>query len=66
MENTLDLIRKDLDEIKVEITFIKEHILDDEAGLEVSEKVVKEVEESRKKKGKDLVPHEEVFKRYCK
>ncbi len=66
MENTLDLIRKDLSEIKVEITFIKEHILDDEAGLEVNEKVVKEVEESRKKKGKDLVSHEEVFKRYCK
>jgi len=66
MENTLDLIRKDLDEIKVEITFIKEHILDDEARLEVSEKVVKEVEVSRKKKGKDLVSHEEVFKRYCK
>ena len=36
MENTLDLIKKDLDEIKVEITFIKEHILDDEAGLDVS------------------------------
>lgn len=66
MENTLDLIRKDLNEIKVEITFIKEHILDDEAGLEVNEKVVKEVEVSRKKKGKDLVSHEEVFKRYCK
>ncbi len=66
MENTLDLIRKDLNEIKVEITFIKEHILDDEAGLEVNEKVIKEVEASRKKKGKDLVSHEEVFKRYCK
>ena len=63
MENTLDLIKKDLDEIKVEITFIKEHILDDEAGLDVSEE---EIKESRKKKGKDLVSHEEVFKRYCK
>ena len=66
MENTLSLIRKDLNEIKVEITFIKEHILDDEAGLEISDDVIKEVKESRKKKGKDLVSHGEVFKKYCK
>lgn len=62
----MSLIRKDLNDIKVEIAFIKDILLDEEAGLEVSDEVVREVEESRKKKGKDLIPHEEVFKRYCK
>ncbi len=66
MDNDINLIRKDLHEIKVEIDFIKNNLLDDEAGLEVSDEVVKEVEESRKKKGKDLVSHEEVFKKYVK
>ena len=64
MENELSLIRKDLNEIKVELTFIKEHILDDEAELEVSDEVAKEVENSRNNED-DLVPHEEVFKKYC-
>ena len=63
MEKNLDLIRKDLNDIKVEITFIKELILDDEATLEVNDDVVKEVEESRKKE--DLVSHKEVFEKYC-
>jgi hypothetical protein len=61
--NNLDLIKKDLDEIKIEISFIKKWILDDEAGLEVSDEVINEVEESRKRK--DFIPHEEVFKKYC-
>jgi len=62
----MSLIRKDLNDIKLEIAFIKEILLDDEAGFEVSDEVVNEIEESRKKKGKDLVSHEEVFKKYCK
>lgn len=66
MENNLDLIREDLNEIKIEISFIKNWILDDEAEFEVSEEVVNEVEESRKKEGEDLISHEEVFKKFCK
>jgi len=66
MAQEIDLIRKDLNEIKVEIALLRELLVDDEAGLEVSDEVVREVEESRKRKGKDLVSHEEVFKRYCK
>jgi len=66
MENNLSLIRQDLNAIKVEVAFIKDWLLDDEANLEVSDLVVREVEESRKKKGKDLISHEEVFKRFCK
>jgi len=66
MENNLPLIRKDLEEIKSEIVFIKEILLDDEAGLEVNDEVVREVEKSREKNGADLVPHEEVFEKYCK
>ncbi len=64
MENNLNLIRKDLNEIKVEIAIIKELILDDEAGLEVTDEVVREVEESRSEK--DLISHSEVLKRFCK
>lgn len=66
MENNINLIRKDLKEIKVELAFIRDWILDGESGLEVSDEVVNEVEESRKNKGKDLVSQEEVFKRFCK
>ena len=65
MENNLDLIKKDLRDIKLEITFIKDLILDDESGLEVSDEVVREIEKSRKKEGKDLVSHDNVFKRFC-
>ena len=61
----MNLIKKGLNEIKIEISFIKDLILDNEAGLEISEEVIKEVEESRRKEGKDLVSHEEVLKKYC-
>lgn len=37
---------------------------DDESDLEVSDEVVKEVEESRRQKGKDLVAHKEVMKEF--
>lgn len=66
MEGNMGLIKKNLNEIRSDIAFIKEFLLDDEAGLDVSDEVVREVEESRKMDGKDLVPHEEVFKRFCK
>jgi len=64
MENDLNLIRRDLNEIKIEIALIKEWILDDEFGEEVSKEVVDEVEKSRRKNGKDLVSHEEVLKKF--
>jgi len=66
MENNLNLIRKDLNEIKIEIALIKDWILDDEFGLEIADEVVEEVEESRKKNGRDLISHEEVLKKFCR
>ena len=64
MGSDMGLIKKDLNEIKSEIAFIKELLLDDEARFEVSDEVVREVEESRKMNGKDLVSHDEVFKKF--
>ncbi len=61
----IDLLRKDLNELRLEITLIKEQ-LSEEEGLEVSDAVVKEVNDSRDLNGEDLVSHEEVLKRYCK
>lgn len=66
MGEDIETIKKDLNEIKLEINFIKEWLIDDEANLEVSDEVVREVEESRKGGDNDLVSHEEVFKKYCK
>ena len=66
MGNDISLMRKDLNDIKAEIALIREILSDDEAGLEVGDDVVKEVEDSRKQEGKDLVGHEEVFKKYGK
>ena len=66
MDSDIKLIRKDLHEIKVEIDFIKNNLLDDEFGFEISDEVVEEVKKSRKDNGKDLISHEEVFKKYCK
>jgi len=65
IEKSIESIKKDLDEIKAEISFIKKLFLDEEQGLEVSEEVMNEIEESRKKKGKDLISHFEVNKKFC-
>lgn len=45
---------------------LKKQLIDDEINLEISDEVLGEIKESREMKGKDLVSHEEVMKKYLK
>ena len=60
----LNRLERDILTIKIEIEDVKDILIDDECGLEVSDDVEKEIEESRNCDGRDMISHEEVMKRF--
>lgn len=46
---SLESLRKDLNDLKIDISIIKGYLIDDELNLEVSDEVVEEIKEAKKR-----------------
>ena len=60
--NRLEKIENEIGMLRKAVESIQEYLIDDEAGLEVSDEVVREVEEARK--SDDEISHEDVVKEF--